>query len=258
MCFTRTKNESGFTLVELAIALMIIGLLIGGVLKGIELVENARVTQVMRNVKGYETAVTAFQSMYVAMPGDINNPSARLPSCDAVNHAVCANAGNGNGMVGTSNTTGATAPDPVAIDEENRNFWLHLAVTGLISGVEPQGTSDPVTDGIIWGEAYPASPVIGAGYMIQHMRMNGAASYQANARFSGHFIELRGVTIGTPGVLTGNQAVQIDNKFDDGSPISGDIFADLTSVGDANCVDTNAYVVDNDERACAVYFKMTR
>lgn len=58
------QNDNGFTLVELAISLMIIGLLLGGILKGKELIENARVVQTIRQVQGYQTANTVFTSIY--------------------------------------------------------------------------------------------------------------------------------------------------------------------------------------------------
>jgi len=245
----RTKTESGFTLVELAIALMIIGLLIGGVLKGIELVENARVTQIMRNVKAYETAVTAFQSIYTALPGDIKAPDTRLPNCAS---SPCSVAGNENGIIGTQNTDGSVASDPTDTSEE-RNFWLHLAVTGLISGVDSTGTSTGVT----WGKAYPASPVIGAGYLIQNVKMTGASPYVVGARFSGHYLNLRNTTAADP-VLTGNQSLQIDTKFDDGAAGSGDIFAVKTNVNDTDCATAGVYSVNSDDKACSLYFKMTK
>ena len=54
-------SQSGFTLVELAIVLMIIGLLIGGILRGQELMENARVTSTIQQTKAYDGATTTFR-----------------------------------------------------------------------------------------------------------------------------------------------------------------------------------------------------
>lgn len=245
-------NQSGFTLVELAIALMIIGLLIGGVLKGIELVENARVTQVMRSVKAYETAMTSFQSIYSALPGDIGNPAGRLPNCTATN-APCDQTGDSNGIIGTPNTTGNMPATPDDTDEE-RTFWLHLAVAGLISGVDSTGATSPGST-VVWGKEYPAAPVIGSGFMIQNLRLT-----VGGARFQGHYVALRGVAT-TDGVLTGNQALQIDTKFDDAAPRSGDIFVATDGSIDNGCLSAGPppiYVVNSDVKSCVLYLRLSK
>lgn len=271
-------NQSGFTLVELAIALMIIGLLIGGVLKGIELVENARVTQVMRNVKAYETAMTSFQSIYSALPGDINRPGDRIPNCTA---DPCQVSGNGNGIINDAaitaapagiNTTMAVPAVPSkpsgTTAGETYNFWLHLAATNLVSGVDPTGSEATamITDPVQWGKSFPASPVIGAGFLVQNVRGAGSgaggtlsAPYNTNARFQGHYAILRGANVGD-GVLTGNQALQIDTKFDDGLPGSGDIIVAAGTGGatNADCVTGSIYQVNSDVKACVLFLRLSK
>ncbi len=91
------KNESGFTLVELAIVLMIIGLLIGAILRGQELLESARITATLQQVKAYQGAIVTFRDTYGALPGDLRTALDRVPNCTAVNS--CVN-GNGDGMIG--------------------------------------------------------------------------------------------------------------------------------------------------------------
>ena len=84
---TDRKQEQGFTLVELAIVMIIIGLLIGGVLKGQQLIENAKVTATISQIKGFQAALNSFRDTYSAMPGDMRNATTRLSGCD-VNPAL--------------------------------------------------------------------------------------------------------------------------------------------------------------------------
>ncbi|HMD55271.1 MAG TPA: prepilin-type N-terminal cleavage/methylation domain-containing protein, partial [Phycisphaerae bacterium] len=93
------RAQAGFTLVELAIVMIIIGLLIAGVLKGQALIANAQVTSTVAQVKAIEAATTTFKDTYNALPGDLGPagvPALRLPNCAA---APCSTAGNGDGQL---------------------------------------------------------------------------------------------------------------------------------------------------------------
>ena len=81
------KRQAGFTLVELAVVMIIIGLLIGGVLKGQELIANAQITGTASAIKGIDAATTTFRDTFATMPGDMRTPNTRLPNCAA---APCA------------------------------------------------------------------------------------------------------------------------------------------------------------------------
>ncbi len=78
-----TEGQRGFTLVELAIVMIIIGLLIGGVLKGQELISNAQVSASAAQVKATEAGISTFQDAYGAIPGDMVSPATRIPNCVA-------------------------------------------------------------------------------------------------------------------------------------------------------------------------------
>jgi prepilin-type N-terminal cleavage/methylation domain-containing protein len=72
--FNRKKStEAGFTLVEIAIVLVIIGLLLGGILKGQEMITQAKIKNVINDFNGISVAVTSYQDRYRALPGyDVN------------------------------------------------------------------------------------------------------------------------------------------------------------------------------------------
>src|ERR1700693_41075 len=93
------REQAGFTLVELAIVMIIIGLLIAGVLKGQALITNAQVTSTVAQLKAIDAATTTFKDTYNALPGDMQTPGAKLPGGCAAN-AVCNAGGNGDGVIG--------------------------------------------------------------------------------------------------------------------------------------------------------------
>ena len=110
-------RQSGFTLVEIAIVLVIIGLLLGGVLKGQVLIDNARFKNFAKEIDSYRAAVATFQDTYRALPGDLADNT-------ALNAA--APVGNGNGTVSGGWCDGA--------GEEACMVWPQLRYAGIISG----------------------------------------------------------------------------------------------------------------------------
>src|SRR5713101_5414518 len=77
---SKNSTEAGFTLVEIAIVLVIIGLLLGGILKGQEMITQARIKNIINDFNGVTVAVTSYQDRYRAIPGDDLNASARWRS----------------------------------------------------------------------------------------------------------------------------------------------------------------------------------
>ncbi len=204
-------SQSGFTLVELAIVLMIIGLLIGGILKGQELITNARITSIIRQIKSHDAAVITFMDSYGAKPGDITSPSTRLPNC---NSAPCSNAGDGNGIIGATDSS-TTA--------ENNTAWIHLASANLISGIDPANYT-----GISTSTLVPVS-LGGYAYIINYTSPSSSTWPQG---FSGHYYYYRGTS--TLHAFPVNALARIDMKMDDGKPYHGDINIDSASCGIAS------------------------
>lgn len=115
------KQQQGFTLVEIAIVLVIIGLLLGGVLKGQEIITNAKVKNLENSVDGLAAAIYSYQDRYQAYPGD-DNRADRFQGLTGGTYN-----GNGDGIIsGTFNE--------VTTSQESSKLWLHLRNSGLVSG----------------------------------------------------------------------------------------------------------------------------
>jgi prepilin-type N-terminal cleavage/methylation domain-containing protein len=123
-------RQQGFTLVEIAIVLVIIGLLLGGILKGQEMITQAKTKNVIADFSGIATAYHGYQDRYRALPGDDAGAATRWAAAPA------AVAGNGNGAV-----AGAYNADCTAAPSESCQWWDHLRRAGFIAG---NGISQPL------------------------------------------------------------------------------------------------------------------
>ena len=227
------RTQKGFTLVELAIVMTIIGLLIGGILKGQELMENARVTSTVAQVKSYEAAVTTFRDTFNAMPGDMPLARDRIAGCTDACNAAAATAGNS--IVGLQAwaadwSAQMTAPlnnaAPTTAEGETQLFWTHLLKADLIAGV----TDIPLRTGgvLAWGESHPAAR-IGGGFVVGNG--NGAielgSTGAAGTGVTGLVLMIQQAVASDPDITAGTQpmtparAAQIDRRIDDGRPNSG-------------------------------------
>jgi prepilin-type N-terminal cleavage/methylation domain-containing protein len=116
-------RQKGFTLVEIAIVLVIIGLLLGGILKGQEMITQAKIKNVIADFSGISAAYHGYQDRYRAIPGDDLNAT----------RWTGAVAGDGNGVV-------AGAYNSTTVTDESRKWWDHLRRAGFVAG---NGTQQP-------------------------------------------------------------------------------------------------------------------
>src|SRR5471030_1667850 len=93
------KSERGFTLIELSIVLVIIGLIVGGVLVGQDLIRAAEVRATIAQIEKYNTAVNTFRGKYNALPGDMNASTATAFGFSPRATAGTAGLGDGNGVI---------------------------------------------------------------------------------------------------------------------------------------------------------------
>lgn len=126
------RKQGGFTLVEIAIVLVIIGLLLAGVLKGQEMIENGRVKSAATDLNGVAAAYNSYLDRYKAIPGD-DGPTANITPRGG--SWATMTGGNGNGILVA---TAATTFNPAA-NAENELFFRHLRAAGYLSG-DPAAT----------------------------------------------------------------------------------------------------------------------
>lgn len=194
--------KNGFSLVELSIVLVILGLLTGGILAGQSLIRAAELRSVGTDLTRYSTGVYAFRDRYFALPGDITN-AASIWSGTAN--------GDGNGTIDQYS--------------EGFRFWQHLALAGLIEG---SYTGTAVTNNAVLGGNIPRSRLGNAGYQIWNevLSANGwtgsGAGNTSNAFRTGNWA-LAGGTGGDPSRITSpalgcDESWNLDTKLDDGKP----------------------------------------
>ena len=128
------KKQTGFTLVEIAIVLVIVGLLIGGVLKGQEMITNAKLKRIESDNAGIAAAMFSYQDRYLQLPGDDSDAVNRFDVYSAGSTGLLAN-GGGDGVIGDGTdwnaATGGTWADGTG---ETLKFFAHLRAAGLVPG----------------------------------------------------------------------------------------------------------------------------
>lgn len=177
------KKQSGFTLIEIAIVLVIIGLLLGGVLKGQELITGARVRNLIQQQDGVKAAYFGFLDRFRALPGDYQTASTTISG-------VTLN-GDGDGLIETA-TTGTN---------ESVLVWNHLSRSGFINGSYTHSATPSDTSN-------PKNPY-GAYVELMHDGVYGPGGQPVRPNLkTGPRIPVEIIT-------------EVDRKVDDGLPLSG-------------------------------------
>ncbi len=180
--------SQGFTLVELAIVLVVVGLVSAGVLIGQHVINGAKIKNTISQMRSYETAVNIFELKYHALPGDMKHPE--LFNFDAVSSSE-----RGNGLLTADET-----------HDENKKFWRHLSQAKLIDGGFDGTTSH-------YGTGAP------------HTQMNKVGMYVAGRIFL--FPDRNVFVLGLDEFdsntyhIIPSDAWQLDRKMDDGLPTNG-------------------------------------
>lgn len=266
---------TGFTLIELSIVLVIIGLMVGGIVGGKALIHQAELQSVVRDFNTFQTAVYGFQSQYEFLPGDLPDATAYWGAADGNDgrgndcyNATSANGstcnGNGNGMIhhhdsGDTNNNTAKA-------HEWFHAWVQLKnaelVTGTFTGRGMSGTPRQAMPGV----NIPASRLKGLGYTLMSIdTYSGVYPNWYEGVYNPMIMFGQTHTLYEtfmPG-LTGRDAFALDSKADNGKPGTGRV---RTYFNDSNCVtptgaanqETASYNRTTDTIACQLIYALNK
>lgn len=258
--------KHGFSLVELSIVLVILGLLTGGILGGRELIRAAELRAVTQEAERFTTSVYTFRTKYLGMPGDLKNatqfwgaePASNCPgdeSTPSTTEATCN--GNGDGQISWHGANG--------FGGESHRFWQHLANAGLVAGQYTGTHSAGSCNGngscnVTLGENAPASKYGNAGWVVfQRGQITGTAHGQAFPGNYGNHLQFGNVSNYTSSpAMPPEDAWNVDTKIDDGKPGTGWIRS-WNNTFSPNCADSNdpavaVYQLDIDSVSCQLMF----
>lgn len=219
--FSGAAARSGFSLVELSIVLVILGLLTGGILTGQNLIRAAELRGLVTEFQKYQTAIQTFRSKYFALPGDMTNAT---DFWGAISSGTCP-AGTGSGTE-TCNGNGDGRIQYAGASEygEAFMFWQHLANAGMIEG-SYSGIAGSAGSGAqhIAGINHPKSKMPNFGWAVFNFGMLSGHPYQFDGAYDGTMWVGEPTTSVSPrsGPIYATEVWNIDKKLDDGLPARG-------------------------------------
>ena len=190
------KQQTGFTLIELAIVLVIIGLLLGGVLKGQELINSAKVKNMASDFKNTQVYIYGYQDRFRAVPGDDANAATHVTNATTATTPA--------GMIGNGLINGEW--DSVTPTDESFLFWQHVRLAGLAAG--------PTT--------FATAPELA---LYQPRNADGGRIGVQSVSTMTEITGMTGAYVICSGGILGRFARQLDTTLDDGETSTGSVRA---------------------------------
>ncbi|MEO5339940.1 MAG: prepilin-type N-terminal cleavage/methylation domain-containing protein [Magnetococcus sp. MYC-9] len=204
----RNRHPGGFTLIEIAIVIIIIGLILGGVLKGQELIRSARTHSVADQGSAVKAAILGFVDRYRALPGDYDKASATIAGVESGQD------GDGNGRVGYNDSATPGKPDEANRLLESGLVWLHLVKSGFLSG---GSDGRPLRPGDLGSWSCPTETCILNAFngpmMFIYANEQTGVNWASDSAYSNQLWVGKNI----PAELI----AELDRKMDDGSPSTG-------------------------------------
>ena len=247
-------RRSGFSLLEVAIVLTIVGLIVGGSLMGYELITSAGMRKITSQFREYETAVGTFSEKYQSYPGDMPEDSAEQFGFAPTTRNASATTLHDNGYIESGSGADVRHSGLVSftsmqdyelgtvLGNESLLFWQDLVSAGLTDGIFRKVTSDTQTITV------PTTPAAMAEFLPTSRIGTGTLwSLVGNAIVTKNFYVLHSVgdTINEP-AFTAREAERLDSKIDDGYAMSGIV----RSAGPVSNGTLITYVVDGTAPDC--------
>ena len=238
------SKQAAFTLIELSIVLVIIGLIVGGVLVGQDLIRAAELRAIISDVDQFKTAANTFRLKYNCLPGDCPNATDFFGT-----DSNCTTGGGAGTCNGNNNKQ-------IRLQDEGFRSWEHLALAGLIEG---DFTGEPGPDSSydhVVSTNVPGSSIKGAGYWFA-WRIDNSSWAKFYNKFHGNHIvlgtESGGLGYFYDGAISGIDAFSIDSKVDDGMGGTGSVMSNrgygCTNAANANDF-TATYVTTSSVKNC--------
>ncbi len=265
------KNRKGFTLVEMSIVIVIIGLVVGGVIAGRDLIEAAQLRKVVSEQEEFTMAVMAFKLKYNAIPGDMTNATQfwgtdascpNTPINTTRKTATCN--GDGNGQLGVYSAVSTNW-------REGFRLWQQLAnerlIEGQFTGTPGNSTYSGNCCGVVSNQNAPPAAVSGSTWMLVSFS-NAYATTVPTFFYPGSYNNslvlgsAHPIDININPALSPINAKAVDLKLDDGLPASGSVVTLVRNNGWAsqNCTTSTSpstadYDVSRSSKECILIWR---
>jgi prepilin-type N-terminal cleavage/methylation domain-containing protein len=258
------RMKRGFSLVELSIVLVILGLLTGGILAGQSLIRASELRSVAADLQRYQAAIYTFRDKYFAMPGDITNATkfwgvragtgSDLTCHQTISTFTGTCNGDGNGQV-------SYISGDFAMWGERFASWQHMAYAGLLEGSYTGASGVAAGFLRVAGTNMPRGKLTNSLFDLAYVTgpQTGSPQY-----FDGPYAVnvMMFMSTSSGSVLKPEEAWNIDTKMDDGKPATGSTWAlKNTSTWSPGCTTTDAvstaeYALTSTGSLCSIYFSL--